>query len=86
MTYQVNPITRMIAGDAPAGINSTTPRAPHTLQISIAGETRQVTTDASGHSSANFSSSNYVAGLVGAMDYVTPDSDHLHCPFHRGRE
>lgn len=81
LSVQGDPATRIFTGTAPAGITSVAPDAPHSLQISIAGTTRQLTTTASGGFQADLSARPYVAGMVGALRYVTPQGDHIFQPF-----
>ncbi|MGA9350967.1 MAG: NHL repeat-containing protein, partial [Anaerolineae bacterium] len=80
MTFHADPVTRIITGTAPAGIATTVPGAPHSFQISIGGNTRQVTTTATGEFSAGFTANPYLAGLLGALRYTTPDGDRVYKP------
>ncbi|MCX6025565.1 MAG: NHL repeat-containing protein [Chloroflexi bacterium] len=91
MTYYVNTVSRIITGTAPASITTTTWGSPHSLQISIGGATRQITTTVNGEFIADFSDRPYLAGLVGAMHYRTPEGDNVYKPifavepFSRGK-
>ena len=80
MTFHADPVTRIITGIAPAGIATTVPGAPHSFQISIGGNTRQVTTTATSEFSADFTANPYLAGLLGALCYTTPDGDRVYKP------
>ena len=81
LSVQGDPATRLFTGTAPAGITSLAPDAPHSLQISIAGTTRQLTTTASGGFQADLSARPYVAGLVGTLRYTTLRGDRIFQPF-----
>jgi len=80
MIYNVDPATRTITGTAPAGITLTVSGAPHSLQISIGGNTRQITTSADGTFVADFTANAYLAGLLGTMHYTTPSGDQVYKP------
>lgn len=80
VTYQADPATRIISGTAPANITTMTPDAPHSLQIAIAGSTRQVKTSAAGEYRADFTACLYIAGLLGAIRYTTTDGDRVYKP------
>jgi len=80
MIAHVDPKTKTITGVGPSNISSTTPNAPHTLQISLQGITRQVTTNATGEFTTSFAESPYLAGLLGAMIYTTTSGDRVYKP------
>lgn len=80
MTYVVDTRERVVRGKAPPNIQSTEAGAPHTLQIAIGGLQRQVTTDHDGNFMAEFRHLPYLAGLVGAMHYITPQGHHIYKP------
>ena len=82
MMFHADPTTRIITGIGPPGIITTEPGAPHSLQISIGGKSRQVTTTATGEFSADFTASPYLAGLLGTMRYTTPDGDRVYKPLY----
>jgi len=78
MTFLADAASKIITGTAPAEITTTVSGAPHSLQISIGGNSRQVTTTVSGKFVADFTSSPYLAGLLGAMCYTTPSGDRVY--------
>lgn len=80
LSYHADPATRIITGTAPANITTITPDAPHSLQVAIAGSTRQVKTSATGEYQADFTASPYVAGLLGAIRYTTTSGDRVYKP------
>ncbi len=80
MTFHADPVTRVITGTAPVGIRTTEPGAPHSLEIAIGGNTRQVTTTVTGEFSADFTANPYLAGLLGALCYTTPDGNRVYKP------
>jgi hypothetical protein len=80
MIYNVNPATKIVTGIAPGGITATSPGSPHSLELSIQGTTQQITTTEEGEFVADFSSKPYIAGLLGAMHYTTPDGDNVYKP------
>ena len=81
MTFHADSATKIITGTGSAGITTTVPGAPHSLMISIAGNTCQVTTTVSGEFTADFTASPYLAGLLGALCYTTPSGDRVYKPF-----
>ena len=80
MTVFANPETRVITGFAPVDITATEPDSPHSLRISFVDDSRQVTTTAAGAFRADFSSRSYLAGMLGAMRYITPAGDRVYKP------
>jgi len=80
MTFHADPATKAITGTAPTGITTTMPGWQHSLEVSVAGSTRQVTTTATGGFVADFSASPYLAGLLGALRYTTPSGDRVYKP------
>jgi hypothetical protein len=80
ITFRADPVARVITGFAPPNITVVTPNAPHSLQISIGGTTRQVTTTLSGAFTADFGSNPYLAGALGAVIYTTPSGDQVYKP------
>jgi predicted outer membrane repeat protein len=80
MSYNADAAAKTVTGTAPAGITSTDPSAPHSLQVTIVGDTRQITTAGTGDFLADFSDRPYLAGLLGTMRYTTPDGDNVHKP------
>lgn len=80
LSYHADPATRIITGTAPANITTVTPDAPHSLQLAIAGSAHQITTTATGQFKATFTTSPYIAGLLGNIRYVTPDGDRVFKP------
>jgi len=80
LTFHANPATRLITGTAPAGITTTVSGAPHSLELIIAGTSRQVTTTATGQFFADFTARPYLAGLLGSMRYTTPSGDNVYKP------
>lgn len=79
LTFQINPITRMITGTAPANITSTL-GGPHSLEVSIGGHTYPITTTATGRFSVRLDDNPYLAGLLGAFRYITPDGNRVYKP------
>lgn len=80
LTFHVNLVTKTITGTAPPSITSTMPGSPHSLQILLGGTTRQVTTTVSGLFSVSFNDLPYLAGLLGAMRYTTPQGHNIYKP------
>jgi sugar lactone lactonase YvrE len=80
ITFHADPVTKIITGTAPGGITTTISGAPHSFQVSVGGNTRQVTTTATGEFYADFSAGPYLAGLLGTLRYTTPDGDGVYKP------
>ncbi|HPH97166.1 MAG TPA: NHL repeat-containing protein [Anaerolineaceae bacterium] len=80
LTAEVDAVSRIITGQAPANITAAAFGAPHSLSITLGGRTVAVTTDASGAYTADFSASPYLAGLLGSLRYTTPDGDVIFQP------
>lgn len=80
MTFYADPVAKTITGTAPAGITTTIPDAPHSLQIWIPNAGQQVTTTLAGNFTADFAQRPYLAGLLGAMKYTTPDGATVYKP------
>jgi len=80
LTYRADPVARVVTGIGPPGIASTVPGAPHTLQVSLGGLSLQVTTTSEGEFTADFGTRPYFAGLLGAMQYITPEGDRVFKP------
>lgn len=80
LSFQADPVEKIITGIAPSWIQSLIPSSPHSLQILIPGASRQVTTKNSGFFTADFSSAPYLAGLLGSIRYTTPDGDQIYQP------
>jgi hypothetical protein len=80
LTFHVNLVAKIITGTAPANIISTTPGSPNSLQISLGDTTRQVTTTVNGLFSVSFNDLPYLAGLLGAMRYTTPQGHNIYKP------
>ncbi len=79
LAFRANPITKVITGAAPANITSTL-GGPHSLDISIGGHTYPITTTATGTFSLRLSDNAYLAGLLGAFSYTTPDGNRVYKP------
>ena len=80
LTFHADTVTRMITGIAPAGITTTESGAPHSLELSIGNNVRQITTTAVGGFSADFTSSSYLAGLLGILRYTDSDGNRVYKP------
>jgi len=80
ISFEVDPVAKIINGIAPANVSSLTPGAAHTLQISIPGPNQQVTTTHMGEFTADFSSASYLAGLLGSIRYTSHQGDNIFQP------
>lgn len=79
ITFQVDPVTRMITGTAPGNITSIL-GGPHSLEVSIGGHTYPITTTAIGRFSVSLDDNPYLAGLLGAFCYTTLDNNRVYKP------
>ncbi|CAG0927137.1 hypothetical protein TFLX_00379 [Thermoflexales bacterium] len=80
LTFQVDREAKRITGSAPGGITSTSASGPHSLQLRLAGTTRQISTTLAGSFSVSVADLPYLAGLLGSLRYTTPSGQNIYKP------
>jgi hypothetical protein len=80
ITYQVDPGDKSISGTAPPGITTTASGDPHSLEITIGGNSYPITTSDDGEFHVTLTANPYLAGLLGSIRYTTPEGNHVYKP------